>query len=114
MVGTTDKKTAHATGQLHRVGAIYVFDGVGKLYVQVYKPSNGSYDHSFGGYVAKGETYAEGTMRQAEEALGITHPLKEVSFSMLMKEVRCSICLGFSLVLQSLFGTFFQMMKLRQ
>jgi isopentenyldiphosphate isomerase len=79
VVGTTDKKTAHATGQLHRVGAVYVFDDAGRLYVQVYKRSNGLYDHSVGGHIAKGETYIEGTRREAKEELGITQPLKEIS-----------------------------------
>jgi hypothetical protein len=31
VVGTTDKKTAHSTGQLHRVGAVYVFDDTARL-----------------------------------------------------------------------------------
>lgn len=79
VVGTTDKKTAHETGQLHRVGAVYVFDDEGRLYVQVRKTGSGLYDHSVGGHISKGETYLQGTAREAQEELGITQPLKELS-----------------------------------
>jgi len=79
VTGVTDKKTAHATGQLHRVGAVYVFDDKGRLYVQVHKVSGGLYDHSVGGHISQGETYAIGTRREAKEELGITQALREVS-----------------------------------
>lgn len=79
VIGVTNKVEAHATGRLHRVGAVYVFDEKGRLYVQVRKKSGGLYDHSIGGHISQGETYAEGTRREAEEELGITQPLEEVS-----------------------------------
>jgi isopentenyl-diphosphate Delta-isomerase len=79
IIGVTNKKEAHATGGLHRVGAVYVFDGSGKLYVQVHKKSGGLYDHSVGGHISQGETYDKGTKREAEEELGITQPLDELS-----------------------------------
>lgn len=79
VIGITDKKTAHETGQLHRVGAVYLFDNEGRLYVQVHKKSGGLYDHSVGGHISRGETYAQGTAREAQEELGITQPLKELS-----------------------------------
>ena len=41
IIGATDKPTAHATGQLHRVAGVYVFDKQGRLYVQVHKKSGG-------------------------------------------------------------------------
>jgi isopentenyl-diphosphate Delta-isomerase len=79
IIGTTDRETAHKTGQLHRVAAVYVFNISGQLYVQVYKKSGGLYDHSIGGHVSKGETYAQGATREAKEELGISQPLQELS-----------------------------------
>jgi isopentenyl-diphosphate delta-isomerase len=79
VIGTTDKIKAHASGQLHRVAAVYVFDKQGRLYVQVHKKSGGLYDHSVGGHISKGETYAEGAAREAREELGITQPLEELA-----------------------------------
>jgi len=79
VVGVTNKVDAHSTGQLHRVGAVYVFDDEGRLYVQVHKTSGGLYDHSVGGHISQGETYQEGTKREAAEELGITQPLEQLS-----------------------------------
>lgn len=79
VIGTTDKKTAHETGHLHRVGAVYLFNDQGLLYVQVHKSSGGLYDHSVGGHISKGESYEEGTAREAKEELGITQPLTKLS-----------------------------------
>lgn len=75
VIGTTDKATAHATRQIHRVAAVYVFNQLGELYVQVHKASGGSYDNSVGGHVRKGETYAAAAEREAAEELGIHEPL---------------------------------------
>lgn len=79
VIGVTDKPTAHATGQIHRVAAVYVFDKQGRLYVQVHKKSGGLYDHSVGGHVSQGETYEEGVKREAEEEVGITQPLEKLA-----------------------------------
>lgn len=79
VIGTTDKPTAHANRQLHRVAAVFVFNDIGELYVQVHKQSKGLYDHSVGGHVSKGETYAIAAYREAEEELGIKQPLKYLS-----------------------------------
>lgn len=79
IIGVTDRVKAHADGELHRVGAVYVFDEQGRLYIQVHKKSGGLYDHSVGGHISKGETYAEGTAREAQEELGITQPLEELA-----------------------------------
>ncbi|MDB5179640.1 MAG: isopentenyl-diphosphate delta-isomerase [Candidatus Saccharibacteria bacterium] len=79
VIGVTHKQEAHTTGKLHRVGAVYVFNDTGKLYVQVHKKSGGLYDHSVGGHISQGETYAVGTKREAEEELGITQSLEELS-----------------------------------
>lgn len=81
VVGTTDKKTAHANGDLHRVSAVFVFNQAGELYIQVHG-SDGKWDHSVGGHVSKGETYAQAAKREAEEELGITQPLTELAVSL--------------------------------
>lgn len=79
VIGVTNKVDAHTSGQLHRVGAVYVFDDGGRLYVQVHKKSGGLYDHSVGGHISQNETYEEGTRREAVEELGINQPLEKLS-----------------------------------
>ena len=79
VIGTTNKVAAHNNGELHRVGAVYVFDEQGRLYVQIHKKSGGLYDHSIGGHISKGESYSEGTTREAHEELGITQPLEKLT-----------------------------------
>jgi isopentenyl-diphosphate delta-isomerase len=79
IIGVMDRDTAHNTGQLHRIAAIFVFNEDGDIYVQVHKKSGGLYDHSVGGHVSKGETYAQGAARETKEELGISPLLKEVS-----------------------------------
>lgn len=79
VIGITDKPTAHANKQLHRVAAVYVFNDLGELYVQVHKSSGGLYDHSVGGHVSKGEDYARAASREADEELGIKQPLTQLS-----------------------------------
>ncbi len=85
VIGVTDKKTVHATGQLHRVAAVFVFDQNGELYVQQH-PIDGKWDHSVGGHVAQGENYAQAASREAEEELGITQPLEEIATSVYADE----------------------------
>ena len=75
VVGATNRSTAHATNQIHRVAAVYVFNSKGELYVQVHKKSNGRLDHSVGGHVSKNEDYATAAVREAKEELGIDQPL---------------------------------------
>jgi len=75
VIGVTDRTTAHITGQLHRVVAVYVFNAKGELYVQIHKKSDGRYDHSVGGHVSKDEDYATAAVREAEEEIGIKQPL---------------------------------------
>jgi isopentenyldiphosphate isomerase len=79
VIGITDKPTAHAEKQLHRVAAVYVFNEGGELYVQVHKSSGSLYDHSVGGHVSKGEDYATAAGREANEELGITQPLTHLA-----------------------------------
>lgn len=81
VIGTTDKETDHATGQLHRVAAVFVFNPAGELYVQVHN-RDGKWDHSVGGHVQKGESYGQAAAREAKEELGITQPLKEIATSL--------------------------------
>lgn len=79
VIGTMDRDAAHKTRQLHRIAAVFVFNEDGDIYVQVHKKSGGLYDHSVGGHVSKGETYAQGATRETKEELGISLPLKEIS-----------------------------------
>lgn len=79
VIGETDKSTAHALKQLHRVAAVYVFNSYNELLVQVHKKSGGLYDHSVGGHVSKGESYDDAAVREASEEIGISQPLTHVS-----------------------------------
>ena len=79
VIGVTDKPTAHAQRQLHRVGAVYVFNQRGELYVQVHKSSGGLYDNSVGGHVSRGEDYMAAARREAREELGIEQPFAHVA-----------------------------------
>lgn len=85
VIDTIDRKAAHASGRLHRVAAVFVFNSEGELYVQEH-PSDGKWDHSVGGHVDHGETYAEAAIREAEEELGIQQPLKELVTSLYADE----------------------------
>ena len=75
VIGSTNKETAHATKQIHRVSAVYVFNSKGELYIQIHKNSGGRYDHSVGGHVRKDEDYETAAAREASEELGIKQPL---------------------------------------
>jgi isopentenyldiphosphate isomerase len=79
VIGITDKETAHQTGQLHRVVAVYVLNNIGELYVQIHKSSGGLFDHSVGGHVSSGESYEEAAIREADEELNITEPLTHLA-----------------------------------
>lgn len=79
VIGFTDKTTAHANRQIHRVAAVLVFSESGELYVQTHKKSGGRYDHSVGGHVVKGESYVEAARREASEELGIVQPLTKLA-----------------------------------
>jgi len=79
VISTTDKPTAHANKQPHRVIAVYVFDDKGELYVQIHKKSGRKFDNSVGGHVSKGEDYATAARREANEELGINQPLDHLS-----------------------------------
>jgi isopentenyldiphosphate isomerase len=81
VIGTSDKKTAHTTGSLHRVATVFVFNKEGELYVQVHS-RDGKWDHSVGGHVRKGESYKEAASREAKEELGIDQPLEELATSL--------------------------------
>lgn len=79
VIGVTNKQEAHERGILHRVAAVFVFNGQGELYVQVHKKSGGLLDHSVGGHVAQGEAYDIAARREAEEELGISQSLSHVA-----------------------------------
>jgi 8-oxo-dGTP pyrophosphatase MutT (NUDIX family) len=66
------------SGILHRCVAVYVFDAMGRVYLQHHKKS-GLFDHSVGGHVDAGEDYPTAARREAEEELGLRNvPLQEL------------------------------------
>ena len=79
VIGTTDKQTAHANGDIHRIVAVFLFDKNGDLYVQEHIKSGNILDHSVGGHVTKGESYDKAAKREAKEELGLSTPLSKVS-----------------------------------
>jgi isopentenyl-diphosphate delta-isomerase len=79
IIGTMNRDAAHTAGALHRIAAVFVFNESGQLYVQVRKSSGNLYDHSVGGHVSSGETYAVAASRETKEELGIALPLQELS-----------------------------------
>lgn len=78
VIGITNKQEAHAQHLPHRVAAVFVFNHSGELYMQVHKKSGGKLDHSVGGHVLRGESYANAAKREAAEELGINQPLIKV------------------------------------
>lgn len=83
----TTKAEAHADGTIHRLVAVYVFDGNGRLYVQDHKAS-GLLDHSVGGHVAAGEDYQVAAIREAEEELSLTNQQIQKVFTGLYSDER--------------------------
>lgn len=81
------KSEAHTNSALHRVVAIYVFDDQNRLYIQDHKAS-GLLDHSVGGHVAAGESYAVAAKREGGEELGlIGQDIEEVYSGLYSDEV---------------------------
>lgn len=71
---------------IHRCIAVFVFDRAGRLYVQTHKKGN-VLDHSVGGHVDAGETYAVAAKREAEEELGVCDvPLTELGTGVRSRE----------------------------
>lgn len=79
VIGTTNKLKAHKDGGIHRIVAIFVFDKNGELYVQEHLASGNILDHSVGGHVKKGESYAHAAKREAEEELGLVAEISKIS-----------------------------------
>jgi isopentenyl-diphosphate Delta-isomerase len=79
IIGTTDKLTAHANGDIHRIVAVFLFDENGNLYLQEHLISGNILDHSVGGHVDRGESYDVAAKRESEEELGLDTPLSQVS-----------------------------------
>lgn len=79
VVGNATKDEAHHKKLPHRVVAVYLFDGQGRLLLQEHLKWNGALDHSIGGHVKAGEAYEEAAAREAEEELGVELNLKELA-----------------------------------
>ncbi|MBA3757963.1 NUDIX domain-containing protein [Candidatus Saccharibacteria bacterium] len=77
----TTKEEAHNNAIPHRVVAVLVFTPAGKLIIQEHRSFNRLLDHSVGGHVSAGESYAEAASREVREELDLTVELKEVALS---------------------------------
>ena len=76
IIGETTKEEAHEKGFFHRIAAIFVFRGDGKLLVQLRaNEKNGMLDHTVGGHVGIGESYYHAAMREMKEEIGAEFPL---------------------------------------
>lgn len=76
VVGSALRSEVHGNPSLiHRVAHVLVFDGAGRLYLQLRAPSKdiqpGKWDTSVGGHVDAGESYADAATREMAEELGI-------------------------------------------
>jgi isopentenyldiphosphate isomerase len=78
VIDVATRETTHRVGLLHRIAAVFVFDDQGRLTIQVRKADEGLLDHSVGGHVASGESYAEAAAREAREGLGVDEVLSFV------------------------------------
>ena len=77
VIGITDVETAHASRQLHRVVAVFVFDHNENLILQK-RVENGRYDNSVGGHVGLSESYSNAAKREMQEELGLDIPITEI------------------------------------
>jgi isopentenyl-diphosphate Delta-isomerase len=71
--------SAHQTAIPHKISAVLVFTGDGKLIVQAHKKYGRRYDHSVGGHVDPGEDYEEAAKREMQEELGLLIPMTYVA-----------------------------------
>jgi ADP-ribose pyrophosphatase YjhB (NUDIX family) len=57
------------------VAAVFVFHPDGRLYLQRHKKREGRLDHTVGGHVLAGESYAAAAYREMHEEVGLFAPL---------------------------------------
>ena len=78
VIGVTHKIEAHKNGLIHRVAAVFIFDGDGNLLVQVHEEGGGILDNTVGGHVRSGESYNDGAAREMQEEVVLDIPLKTI------------------------------------
>ncbi len=82
VIGAATRKEIHDKGLLHRAVHIFVFDGIGDVYVQRRAANKDRFPNRLGssasGHVDPGESYLESAVRELEEELGKRADLEEV------------------------------------
>lgn len=82
VVGSATRGQMRARGLWHRACYIFVFDSMGRLFVQRRTETKdvypGYYDVAAGGVVQAGESYEESAERELEEELGIRSALTQL------------------------------------
>ncbi|MDO8591868.1 MAG: NUDIX hydrolase [bacterium] len=88
-VPTGEKVTvpaAHDRYLPHRIVAVLIFKPSGKLLVQVHAHHGRRLDHSVGGHVSAGETYAQAAQREMQEELNLDVSLTKIAESVMSRE----------------------------
>ncbi len=84
LVGQASRGSIHRLGLRHRSVGILVFDGSGRLYVQLRQRHKDRYprhwDTSAAGHVSPGESYAAAAARELAEELGLQEDLSLVGY----------------------------------
>lgn len=79
VTGVERRGVVHQRGLLHRAAHVLVFDGQGRLYLQLRSPNKdthpGKWTTSASGHVDPGESYEEAARRELGEELGLDGPL---------------------------------------
>lgn len=79
VVGLERRGEIHRRGLRHRAAHVLVFDGQGRLYLQLRSASKdthpGKWTTSASGHVDPGESYEQAAARELKEELGLTGPL---------------------------------------
>ena len=75
VIGRASRKEAHAVGHIHRSVLFFIFNGVGRIFVNRRSLNKefypGYWSIVFGGHVHAGESYEEAVARELKEEAGI-------------------------------------------
>ncbi|WP_031070741.1 NUDIX hydrolase [Streptomyces sp. NRRL WC-3742] len=94
VLGTSPRGEVYRLGLTHRCVFVLVRDPAGRIFVhrrtdtKLFAP--GAYDMFVGGVVGTGETYAEASVREAEEELGVSGIAPRHLFKFLYREEKLS------------------------
>jgi isopentenyl-diphosphate delta-isomerase type 1 len=82
VIGSATRGEIHERGMIHRAVHIFVFDTIGRMYVQRRSPQKdrfpGKLDSSAAGHVDSGETYKRAAIRELGEELGLEADLERI------------------------------------